>query len=230
MSNDFEDALTEQLEEARQFRAVLRGHQGLQVSPEAAYRVQTALIAGQKVRGYKLERTEHGLICGPVYPSMIQSNAVKLDKFMQPRLEPEIGVIVQDALKPGSSAEEIQAAIWGFFLAVDIRDSVWEGHHASHSELIADGASGGGFVFSSHQWPQMPLGELRLLLNGAELARGPIADLGDPVASLQWLLGCVGFLPSGTMVFLGSPAEPVLAQKGKLEVVCASGVLEATLL
>jgi 2-keto-4-pentenoate hydratase len=225
-----EEALFEQLEEARQHQRRLTGHLNQNVSPEGAYRVQRAMIAGQKVRGHKLERIGQNWIHGPVYPHMIQSNAVKLDRFIQPRLEPELGLIVRDTLTRNATRAEIEATIWGYFLVVDIRDSVWNNHDASLPEHIADGADAGGFMISSHQLPTIPNGSITMNLNGVEVSRGQISDLGDPFESIAWLLEQLGKLEGGAMVFLGSPTTGVPAKKGALQVVTAVGTLETTLL
>jgi 2-keto-4-pentenoate hydratase len=225
-----EEAPFEQLEEARHHQQRLAGHLNPNLSPEGAYRVQRAMIAGQKVRGHKLERIGQNWIHGPVHPHMIQTNAVKLERFIQPRLEPEIGLIVRDTLTRNATRTEIEAAIWGYFLAVDIRDSVWNNHDASLAEHIADGADAGGFMISSHQLSTIPTGSITMNLNGVEVSRGEISDLGNPVERIGWLLARLGRLEGGAMILLGSPTTSVPAQKGALQVLTDLGTLETTLL
>ena len=97
-----------------------------------AYRVQAALGSGQPLRGYKLgllspaKQMQMGLttpIWGRVYPDMLLDGDVQLNPFLQPRLEPELAVVLAEAVPGEASLEAIWQAIGGFFLAVDILDT-----------------------------------------------------------------------------------------------------------
>lgn len=197
-----------------------------------AYRVQAALGSGQSLKGYKLglispaKQAQMGLttpIWGRVYPAMLLDGVVPLHRFLQPRLEPELAVVLAEALPGEASLEAIWQAIGGFFLAVDILDTAWQGYRFAATEVIADNTSGGGFVLGNRLRSDKPEGILRLSLNGRLATEGSVEALGNPAERLRWLAHAVGGLDVGQVVFLGSPAAAVPAEPGVLEIIDSSG-------
>jgi len=194
------------------------------VGLEEAYRIQEALFPGP-LKGYKLglvspaKQQQMGIaepILGRVHPEMLLES-VHLARFLQPRAEPEVAVVLKADLSPGAGVGQAHAAMGGFFLAVDILDSVWEGYRFTLAEVVADNTSGGGFLLGLRRLAHLPRGSLRLYLNGEKVAEGPLEALGDPGARLAWLAERVGGLRAGQVVFLGSPAPAVPLRPGVLE-------------
>jgi 2-keto-4-pentenoate hydratase len=231
-----EEALFRTVKEARAEGHPVPGGRDWGVGLEEAYRIQEALFPGP-LKGYKLglvseaKQRQMGLaapVYGRVHPGMILEE-VRLASFIQPRLEPELAVVLKEDLAPGAAPGEAMRAIGGFYLAVDVLDSIWEGYRFTAEEVVADNTSGGGFLLGLRRLSAPPEGHLRLYLNGRLATEGPVAALGDPVGRLLWLANQVGGLKAFQVVFLGSPAPAVPAEAGVLEVWSEAGVLVAPL-
>lgn len=218
-------ALLERVRGARAEHRVTKKGDG-PVGLEEAYGVQEALGEGRELRGYKLgllspaKQQQMGVdapIHGRVYAKMIVESPVDLGAFIQPRFEPELAVVLRDDVPPDATPGLASLAVGGVFLAIDFLDSVWEGYDFDITDVVADNASGGGFLLGDRLL-ELPLdGELRLYLNGELLAGGPLDVLGDPAERLAWLAGEVGGLGSGQVVFLGSPVAAQAVGPGALE-------------
>lgn len=235
-----ESHLAEQIQNARQSHSILAGtDQGRGVDLEGAYRIQAATQGERLLKGYKFglispaKQAQMGIstpLYGRIYADMLHSGTISLSGFIQPRLEPEIAVILGDDIPPEASVGQIAGAIGGYFLGVDILDSVWDNYKFTASEVVADNTSGGGFILGEQMSQNPPDGTLRLFLNGTLKTEGHIAELGNPIARLAWLAGRVGGLAAGMLIFFGSPAAATPAQVGVLEVTDAEGhVLTANL-
>jgi 2-keto-4-pentenoate hydratase len=193
-----------------------------------AYRIQAASQGGRILKGYKLglispaKQQQMGLntpIYGRIYADMLYQHRISMQDFIQPRMEPEIAVVLRDAIPPDADERAVSGAIGGYFLGIDILDCIWSDYRFSAAEVIADNASGGGFLLASAMSAVIPDGMLRLYLNGELLAEGQIASTGDPVQRLQWLAQQVNGLSAGMIIFFGSPVAAVPVQPGTLEIV-----------
>jgi len=199
----------------------------------AAYEIQRALFAGRSLAGYKLglvspaKRAQMGQdapVYGHVAADMVLSgNVVALDTLIQPRFEPEIAVVLRRDVPPGSSAGTVVAAIGATFLAVDVLDSVWRDYRFSLPQVVADNTSGGAFVLGERAYEAIPSGQLEVRLDGEVVGSGSLADIGDPIAHLQWLADDVGGLHAGQVIFLGSSTAAVEARPGLLELAGPDG-------
>lgn len=227
-------SLQEVVRKAREERRTVSGLRDWGVELEAAYRTQTALFPGP-LKGFKLglvseaKQRQMGIaepIFGRVHPGMLQER-ISLSRFLQPRAEPEVALVLKDPLPPGASPGQAHRAIGGFFLAVDILDSVWEGYRFTLPEVVADNTSGGAFLLGLRRYGRLPRGVLRFYLNGEKVAEGSVEALGDPGGRLSWLAERVGGLKAGQVVFLGSPAAAVPLTRGVLELWGEGGVLLA---
>ncbi|HLA44525.1 MAG TPA: fumarylacetoacetate hydrolase family protein, partial [Aggregatilineales bacterium] len=158
-----------------------------------------------------------------IYADMLHRGTISLSDFIQPRFEPEIAVVLRDAITAKDSAGRIAQAVGGYFLGIDILDSVWENYKFTAPEVVADNTSGGGFLLGEHMQPAMPGGTLRLYLNGELQVEGHLSALGSPIQSLQWLARTRGGLDAGMIIFFGSPAASIPAKKGVLEVADSAG-------
>ena len=228
-----EQALLSVIQEARAGKKTTPGKdESRGVTLEGAYRIQQANRGERVLKGYKFgllspaKQSQMGIstpLYGPIYMDTIYQNRVSLSDFIQPRFEPEIAAILRDPIPAGASAQSIEAAIAGYFLGVDILDSIWEGYKFTAAEVAADNTSQGGFLPSQVMRLSRPQGELGLYMNGAFRCGGDLAELGDTVERLAWLAETVGGLEAGMMIFFGSPAAAIPAETGALEVVAADG-------
>ena len=228
MLSDAERALLDLIRSARQEGRLLdASEEPGGVDLDGAYRVQAALLEGQELRGYKLgltspaKQAQMGIdepIYGRVTAGMLLESPVSLGRFRQPRIEPELAVVLREDLPTNATPGSAWLAVGAAFLAVDILESVWQGYRFSIAGVVADNASGGGFLLGERALPLQLEGELRLYLNGELLAKGPLGSLGNPEGRLCWLARATGGLRAGQVVFLGAPAAAVPARPGVLEV------------
>lgn len=199
-----------------------------------AYRIQAALQEGP-LKGYKLglvspaKQAQMGLsapIWGRILARTVADGPVSARAFVQPRVEPEVAVVLRDPVPPGATPGEAWAAVAGFVLCADILDSVWKGYRFSAPEVVADNASAGALVLGERLLSTESVrGELRLFLDGRLVAGGPVSALGDPGQRLSWLASQAGGLPAPSVVPLGSPAPAVELEVGLLEVVLGDACL-----
>jgi 2-keto-4-pentenoate hydratase len=196
------------------------------VDLEGAYRIQAILGEHRELRGYKFglispaKQAQMGIsapIYGRIYSKMFLENPVRLNHFIQPRIEPELAVVLRDELPAQVAPAAARSAVGSVFLGVDFLDSIWEGYRFSIAEVMADNASGGGFLLGKQplRWPIA--GQLSLYLNRELLTEGPVEALGDMGERLRWLAEQVGGLKEGYVIFLGSPAAALPARPGILE-------------
>lgn len=228
-----ERALQQVIQDARRTKSKIAGcdeTRGVELA--GAYRIQAAADGERVLKGYKFglvsraKQEQMGLktpLFGRIYADMLQNYTVSLSAYVQPRLEPEVVLVLRGDIAASATGEGTARAVGGYFLGVDILDSVWEGYRFTAAEVAADNTSGGGFLLGSRRYGQMVGGRLRLYGNGKLLTEGQTGDLGDPVKGLQWLAQQVGGLKAGQIIFLGSPAASVPAFTGTLELVESGG-------
>lgn len=222
-------ALLEEIRQARADRRAIASRGGMRrVTLAEAYAIQSALGEGLPVKGYKLgllspaKQAQMGItepVYGRIYSAMIQESPVRLDRLIQPRVEPELAAVLCAPLAPECTPGAAAAAIGGWFLGVDILDSVWNGYRFSAAEVVADNSSGGGFLLGARMIDCHPDGILRLYLNGTLRAEGDLQTLGNVYERLCWLATMTGGLREGQIIFFGSPATATPAEPGVLEVV-----------
>jgi 2-keto-4-pentenoate hydratase len=228
-----EQSLYDLIRRARASKSPVEGKNGDRgVDLAGAYRIQEASQGERVLKGYKLglispaKQQQMGIdtpIFGRIYADMLYQNGVTLADFVQPRMEPEIAIVLRDAVSPDASAEVVLQAIGGYFLGVDVLDSIWQDYRFTAPEVVADNTSGGGFRLAGRMSDHMESGVLRLYLNNELQTEGHADALGDPSQRLQWLAQQVGGLSAGMIVFLGSPAAAVPAKSGTLEVIGPDG-------
>ena len=222
-----ENALLSHIREAREKRETMPPQaEALGVGVDGAYKVQAAMGEGREFIGYKLaligpaKQTQMGVnspIYGRVYKDMILESPVRLSSMIQPRLEPELAVVLGEDLPPDTSPGTVHLALGGIYLAVDFLSSVWEDYRFSAADVVADNASGGGFLLGERLLSEPLEGDLRLYHNGRLLTEGPIGDIGNIGERLAWLSETVGGLKAGQAIFLGSPAAAQEATVGTIE-------------
>lgn len=225
--NQGENALLGHIRQARESRSTTTPRaEELSVRLDGAYKIQAALGKGRTLKGYKLglistaKQIQMGIdspIYGRVYPEMLLENPVRLSEIVQPRLEPELAVVLNADLPPASSPGAARLAAGGIFLAIDLLSSIWEGYKFSIADVVADNTSGGGFLLGDRLLNEPLEGDLRLYQDGKMLTEGPVEDLGNIEEALVWLSETVGGLKSGQVIFLGSPAAALEARPGTIE-------------
>ena len=220
-----EDAVIAKIRAARKGRYTVR-RDSPNVDIKGGYRVQAVLGVGRELRGYRLgllsraEQNQMGnetLIYGRIYEDMLLDNPVGLGRFVQPRVQPEVAAVLGDDVLSDASPSAACLGVSGFFLGAGFLDSVWSGYRFEPGEVVADNASGGGFLLGQRLPDGVPWKDLRMLLNGRMLSRGLLQDLGKPGKSLAWLSQEVGGLKAGQVVFLGSPVGAAEARPGVLQ-------------
>lgn len=148
---------------------------------------------------------------------------IKFVRFIQPKIEPEIALVLGRPLYgPGVTVSDAIAALEFVLPCLEIIDSRVRNWDITLPDTIADNASSGGVVLGGT--PTKP-SDVDLRLTGGVLSRnGDIfatgaggAVLGSPINALVWLANTLGEreigLKAGNVVLPGSittavPAEP----------------------
>lgn len=195
-----------------------------------AYAVQTLQVErwvaqGASVRGHKIGLTSRAIQrqlgvdepdFGRLLDTMIfaSGDRVAADRFLQPRIEPEIAFVLGRDLKgPGVTPVDVVRATDFVVAALELIDSRIRDWNITLADTIADNASSAAVVLASK--PVLPgTADLRLVgcniyRNGALSATGAGgAALGDPVRAVAWLANVLGgageMLQAGHVVLSGS--------------------------
>jgi 2-keto-4-pentenoate hydratase len=148
-------------------------------SPElaTAYAIQLALLAlrlaaGERVVGWKLGytaevmRRQMGIDrpnIGPLTDWMLlKSEDLVSDRFVQPRVEPEIGLRLHtalDARRAPVDRHTVAAAVEGAYACLEVVHSTWTGYRFNLAQNTADNASAGQVVVG----PRLPVTDLMAL-------------------------------------------------------------------
>lgn len=208
------------------------------VTIKDAYGIQRALAeswvrGGDPVRGHKIGlvsaaiREQMGVRepdFGHLTASMFRLATMPLfaEEFIQPRVEPEIAVILgRDLRGPGLTVADAARAVELVLPALEIVDSRIEDWNLTIRDTVADNASSGAVVLGADAVPLAGLDLTHLVCalsrNGRVVDHGVGAAVcGSPLYALTWLanmLGALGVpLEAGHIVLTGSftRAVPVL--------------------
>ncbi|SDY79120.1 2-keto-4-pentenoate hydratase [Herbiconiux ginsengi] len=161
---------------------------------------------------------------GFVLDDMVYSDgdSIPLDRFVAPRVEPELAFVLRHSLSgPGVDREEALAAVEYVFAAIEIIDSRIADWDIGLLDTVADNASCGAIVVAREPM-DIDVGHTRsvevdLHRNGeiVDSGRGD-AVLGDPLQPLVWLANVLGehgaTIQAGEIVLTGSfcRAAPVV--------------------
>lgn len=193
-----------------------------------AWQIQTinrdlALASGRSIVGYKCGLTSDAMqqqmgVDEPDFGVLL--NDMQLDdggemlmsRFLQPRAEAEIILVLGDDLGAGTTAADVLAATSHARPSVEIIDSRIRDWRLSLIDTVADNASSGAFVMGdpvSIDGLDLNAVETVLTINGVEVGRGlGSAALGDPAAAAAWLANRLGdfglVLGAGSVVMTGS--------------------------
>lgn len=197
--------------------------------------IEERLAAGRVVKGHKVGLTSAAMqrllgVDQPDYGHLLddffhlEHAPIPLDRFLQPRIEPEVAFVLAKPLRgPGVTVHEAIAAVDFVLPALEIVDSRIEAWKIGLLDTIADNASSGAVVLGS---TPTDLGAVDLRLTGAVMTRnGAVvgtgaggAVLGSPITSLIWLANTVGArgvtLAAGQVILPGSVCAMVPVAAG----------------
>jgi 2-keto-4-pentenoate hydratase len=150
--------------------------------------------------------------------------AVLCERYIQPRVEPEIAFLLGRDLEGSTvTASQVLAATEACFGAIDVLDSRYSGYKFTFNDVTADNASSAGFVLGGT--PIDPYGiDLRLTgcvleKNGALVHTAAGASvMGHPAAAVAWLVRRLALrgqgLLAGHVVMAGGMTEAVAVAPG----------------
>ena len=195
-----------------------------------AYEIQrrhASLLAGADGRtvGFKLGLTSKPMQdllgvaepdFGPILSSMTfeTGTSLELDRFIQPRVEAEIGLVLGAPLRgPGVSRDDARAVVRGAVPAIELVDSRIKDWKIRLVDTIADLASSAAIITGG---PEVPIETFDLRLCGMVITRNGelvetgagAAALGDPLVALAWLANTLAgldtTLEAGWLVMTGA--------------------------
>ena len=168
-----------------------------------AYEIQEHVLAdrlrrGERQVGWKLGYTSQAMReqmgvsrpnLGPLTDRMVLADGAEVGDVLQPRVEPEIAVILEHPVGPGATRDEALAAVREARAALEVVDSIWRDYRFRIEDNTADGSSAAHVVLG----PRLGTDELDgvdvvLAVDGAEVAAGAgAAAMGHPLDALCWL-------------------------------------------
>jgi 2-keto-4-pentenoate hydratase len=200
----------------------------------AAYAVQAQGIAlreadGEVVVGGKLgftseamrramgvEHPNHGWLTDAMW---LHDGVADLGRFIHPKVEPEIAVLLGQGLTAPATAADVRAATAAVMACLEVVDSRYVGFRFGPLDNVDDNSSAGGVALGDPTEP----GQVDLRLAGvvvsvdgvvASTAAGAAAH-GDPAAAVAWMVNTCGRpLPAGAVVISGGLTAPVDLRPG----------------
>ncbi|WP_370945060.1 2-keto-4-pentenoate hydratase [Amycolatopsis sp. cg5] len=221
---------------------------------EDSYRIQQRVVRGwvergDTVRGHKVglasvamqrqfgvDQPDYGHLTASMFH--LEHQPIPADRFLQPRIEPEIAFVLGAELRgPGVTVADAARAVDFVLPALEIVDSRIKDWQISIIDTIADNASSGGVVLGS---TPTKLGDVDLRLAGCVLhSGGEVAEtgaggavLGSPINALVWLANTVGplgvSLQPGHVVLPGSMTKSIPVSPGDTVVATIAGLGSVT--
>lgn len=231
------DALAQRIWQARQEGLIHPAPSvtGTPLDLAMAYQVQQAvtarrLAAGEHVVGWKLGYTSQVMReqmgidepnFGPLTDVMaLKSGAVAPAFLRQPRVEPEVALVLGKDIPPGTPAGQVIEHVAVARAALEVVDSSWTDYRFDLGDNTADSSSAGAFVLGG----DLPLADpaaisVQLEVTGhqPEFGTGDAA-MGNPVTALGWLVAQLTTrgetLRSGTVVLTGGMTRAVPLASG----------------
>jgi len=199
------DAVAQRLDEAAHNATAITqlSSQGISLSLEGAYQVQRASVArrlarGERQLGIKMGFTSRAkmqqmgvdeMIWGPLTSGMQieEGGTLDLEKFIHPRVEPEIAFLLKKDLHGPVSFTEAMDAVEAVAPALEVIDSRYLDFRFSLEDVIADNCSSSGFAIGQWRKNITDLDNLGMVLeiDGTAVEFGSSAAiLGNPWRSL----------------------------------------------
>lgn len=202
-----------------------------------AYRVQAALTSLRRSRGARLVghklgytsevmRRQMGVDApnhGPLTDAMRLADGARVPgSALQPRVEPEIALVLAAPVDPGAGVDDVLEACSHAVACLEVVDSVWAGYRFALEDNTADGSSAGWFV----RGPRLPLTRLdevavELSVDDRVVGAGVGADAGGhPALTVAWLAtalaGTGHSLRAGDVVLTGGLTAAVPLAPGSV--------------
>ena len=161
-------------------------------------------------RQMKVDQPDFGYLLDDMFCA--EHDEVPIDRFLQPRVEPEIAFLLKrDLMGPGVTVAQAASAVEFVLPAIEIIDSRIRDWRISIVDTIADNASSGGVVLGARA---VPLDRFDLRLMGCVVTRAGrvletgagAAVLGNPLLGLAWLANTLG--PRGRGLLAGEVVMP----------------------
>jgi 2-keto-4-pentenoate hydratase len=175
------------------------------------------------------------LLTGMLYPA---DAAVPVDRFRQPRAEPEIALILADDLRgPHLSVADVMTATAYALPAIEIIDSRITDWKIGLVDTVADNASSGGLVLGQSPVPasarDLSLAGCVFRRNGRIVGTGAgAAVLGSPWHAATWLANTLTArgveLAAGSIILTGSITAAVPVAAGDAVTVTIDGLGSVT--
>ena len=185
----------------------------LPIGDHIAYAVQHVLTRhregnGERQVGWKLGYTSQAMRqqmgiaepnLGPLTDAMLLDDGAGIEHALQPRVEPEIALVVDRDVHGVLTADACRAVVRSAHLALEVVDSIWCDYRFTWAHNTADGSSAAYVVLG----PSLPADDLArlevaLVRNGDVVGTGRgSAAMGDPFAALAWLTGALAGQPRG---------------------------------
>lgn len=203
-----------------------------------AYDVQSRFVRhriddGASVVGHKIGLTSDSIQdqlgvnepdFGRLLDSMfVEGRAIPPEGLIEPRVEPEIGFLIEETLEPPVTALDVLASTRGVVPVLEIIDSRIRDWDIRIQDTIADNASSAlylaGETVSSIEGTDLSLEGLKLHVNGELVESGVGAAVMDhPARSVAWLANTLAdldqHLESGHIVLSGSLTQAVDIEPG----------------
>lgn len=170
---------------------------------EQAYQVQAASLGRRYARGEQRVGIKMGftsrakmaqmgideMIWGRLTDVMLVEDGgiIRFDKYVHPRVEPEIAFLLKAPLGGSVSPPAALAAVEAVAPALEIIDSRYENFKFSLTDVVADNSSSSSFVVGPWASPTQDLSNLGMILEIDGMARqigSSAAILGNPIRSL----------------------------------------------
>lgn len=221
MNDDERDALAGQLYEALESNDPIdRLTANYDLSIEDAYRIQDRFIdrrtdADNVVIGHKIGLTSEGIqeqlnVNEPDFGRLltdmfVTDHSIPSDDLINPRIEPEIGFLLDQALEPPVTYLDVLDATKSIFPVLEIIDSRIADWDIRIEDTIADNASAGLFATGEAMYEptnrDLSFEGVKLWKNGELDARGIGANVSDhPARAVAWL--------ANTLADMGDSLEP----------------------
>lgn len=192
------------------------------------------LARGEHVIGWKLGYTSLAMReqmgvespnYGPLTDAMtLPSGSTLPNGALQPRVEPEVGLVIGRRLSEAASVQDVLDACSTAVACLEVVDSVWTDYRFTLEDNTADGSSA-AWVVVGDPLPLDGLAELAVTLtvDGSDVAEATgAAASGHPAAGVVWLVEQLasrgGALEAGNLVITGGlTAAAPLSPGGQIE-------------
>lgn len=224
---------------------------------DAAYAVQrrgidARVAAGARVVGRKIGLTSPEVQAqlgvdrpdfGVLLDDMVLDDgvAVTASRFLQPRVEAEVAVVLGHDLTEGElDLPQVRSSVGHLVAALEICDSRIEGWDISFADTVADNASAGAVVLGTTRRRLAEVEprevEMRMSVTGEDDSSGTgEACLGDPLLALRWLARTARELGdplrAGDLVLTGAlgPMRPLAPGAGVSATITGLGAVSCSL-